>query len=68
MSDVIVKPKHVRAAALCTKGARAWFKDNNLDWSRFVIEGLPASVLLATGDPLAARAVAKAQEEADGRR
>ncbi len=66
--DLIVRPKHVRAAALCTRGARDWFKANNLDWSDFVTNGLPAATLLATGDPLAARAVAAAQKEAtDGR-
>lgn len=66
--SVIVHPRHVRAAALCTRGARAWFKDNGMDWSRFVSEGLPAETLEATGDPLAARAVAKARQEAENGR
>jgi hypothetical protein len=59
-----VFPRHVRSAQLCTRGARAWFKANDLDWSRFIVQGLPSEVLLATGDPLAARAVAAAEREA----
>lgn len=65
---VIVTMKHVRAARLCSRGARAWFASYDLPWSTFLAEGLPADVLEATGDPLAAKAVAAAREEAAGGR
>lgn len=42
----------------CMSGARAWFAQHGLDFVAFAREGLPASVLLATGCPLAQRLVA----------
>lgn len=60
--------RHVRAARLCTKGGRAWFASYGLSWTNFLKEGIDIATLEATGDPLAARAIAKAREEADGRR
>jgi hypothetical protein len=56
--------RHVRAARLCTRGARAWFKLYKFDYNDFLANGIPAGVLEATGDPLALRAVAAAMEEA----
>jgi hypothetical protein len=56
--------RHVRAARLCAGGARAWFKHYGLDHNDFLANGIPVSVLEATGDPLALRAVAAAKEEA----
>lgn len=62
--SVTVHIRHIRQAALCMPGARRWFKDQGLDFNAFRADGLPAKVLLATGDPLAARAVAAAEKEA----
>lgn len=61
--------RHVRAARLCTRGARAWFKHYEFDYNDFLTNGIAADKLEATGDPLALRAVAAAKEEAanDGR-
>ena len=64
MSDVRVHIRHVRQAALCMKGTRQWFAAQGLDYNAFRADGLPAKVLLATKDPLAARAVAAAEKEA----
>lgn len=61
---LMVKMKHVRMAVLCSRGAREWFASYGLSWSEFLENGLPAEVLEATGDPLAARAVCCAKEEA----
>jgi hypothetical protein len=57
--------RHVRAARLCTRGARAWFKLYDLDYNDFLANGICVSVLEATDDPLALRAVEAAREEAD---
>lgn len=70
MSDLIVRPRHIRAApTLCMSGARRWFKAHDLDWSDFLTNGIPASVLGQWGDPLAERAIeqARAEEAGDGR-
>lgn len=58
--------RHVRAARLCTKGGRAWFARYGLSWNDFLKDGIDIPTLGATGDPLAARAIAKAREEANG--
>lgn len=55
--DVIVSMADVRAAKLCMKGSRAWCKAHNIDWRDFAANGIPASVLIATGDPMVARVV-----------
>lgn len=62
--SVLVFPKHLRSAMICTRGGREWFKAKGLDWSRFVIEGLDSDVLLATGDPFAVKAVEAAEKDA----
>lgn len=56
-TDVLVTIAHVRAAGLCVHGTRAWFARQGLDFRAFLARGLPASVLLATGDAMAARVV-----------
>ncbi len=60
-----VHPRHARAAGLCMRGSRAWFKAHGIPWSDFVSKGVSAARLEQTGDPLAARAVAAARKEAD---
>lgn len=50
----------------CSKGARAWFKHNNLDYLHFVGNGIDVEVLLATNDPFAIRAVEQAKKRLAG--
>ncbi len=64
MTDAIVKVKHVRAASLCTGGARRWFTSRGLDWNEFLTNGLPASVIGQFDDPIAARAIEEAEKDA----
>lgn len=64
MRDPLVKIEHIRAAKLCTGGARRWFAHHKLNWSKFLAEGLPASVIGQWGDPLADRAIEQAKEGA----
>lgn len=64
----LVQMHHIRAANLCSRGARQWFESYNLPWSEFLSTGLPADLLDATGDALAHRVTAVARAEvADGR-
>ncbi len=53
MTDVVVKMEHVRAAKMCSRGARAFFERHNLDWNTFIHEGLPVEQIEATGDAMA---------------
>ena len=60
--EVIVTIAHVRAAGLCVHGTRTWFARRGLDFRAFLAQGLPASLLLATGDAMAARVVEVARQ------
>lgn len=62
MSDPTVTIHHVRACALCVRGARAWFKRHGLDFDTFLRHGYPASVIEATGDHLGQRVAARARQ------
>lgn len=68
-SEPRIYMRHIRAACLCSRGARAWFTRHRLSWADFLMDGCAAERLIATGDPLAMRAVNEARKEAeDGRR
>lgn len=56
-TQVIVKMEHVRAARMCSRGARAFFARHGLDWQVFLEKGLPAETLVATGDAMALQVV-----------
>ncbi len=60
-TDVLVTIAHVRAAGMCVHGARAFFARHGLDFRAFLRDGIPAQVLLATGDAMARRVVEVAQ-------
>lgn len=47
----------VRARGWCVSGARELGKRYQLDWRKFVTEGLPCEVLEATGDAMALQLV-----------
>lgn len=65
--DLIIVIGDIRKAGHCVRGARHWFGGRGLDFKAFLKDGLPASVLLATGDALALQVVnAKRLREPDG--
>lgn len=58
---MIVRLEDMHAVDFCNRGARQWCSEHGLSWSDFVSEGLEASMLLATGDAMAADVVAAAR-------
>lgn len=50
---ILVTMADVRAAKMCSRGARAFFQRHNLDWQTFIKVGLPIEVIEATGDAMA---------------
>lgn len=50
---LLVTMLHVRQAKMCSRGARAFFERHNLDWQKFLEEGLPVEQIEATGDAMA---------------
>lgn len=63
--DVVVTMAHVRAAGLCSRGARLFAARYEKDWARFLREGIPAAELEATGDAFALRVAGIARAEVD---
>ena len=55
-----VTMQDVRAAKMCSRGARLFLKRHGVDWSEFLAEGVDAEKLIATGDAMALRVVRKA--------
>lgn len=60
MTDILVNHGDMRSLGYCNRGAREWFARHQLDWSQFIDQGLPAPLLLATGDSMAEEVVAAA--------
>lgn len=54
---MIVTMRDIRAAKMCSRGARKFFERHGLDWSAFVKQGIPAEKLAATGDAMALQVV-----------
>lgn len=50
---VTVTMSDVRKCCMCSRGARVFFDHHNLDWSKFLKEGLPVEEIEATGDVMA---------------
>lgn len=62
--QLLVTVRHARKAGYClSPGVRVFLTRHGLDYRQFVRGGLPADVLLATGDAMAQRVVAIAREE-----
>ena len=57
-------PRHLRACGICMNQARTFAADHEIDWSRFVSEGVPAAYLRATGDHFAVLVAECAEQEA----
>lgn len=61
MTHILVTHGDMRSLGYCNRGAREWFARHQLDWSQFIDQGLPAPLLLATGDSMAEDVVAAAR-------
>lgn len=63
---MIVTIDDIRKAGICVAGARAWFKQNGLDFADMLENGIPAEILAATGDAMALKVVASVEERDNG--
>lgn len=59
--SVKVRMIHIRNACMCSSGARKFFKKHNLDWQKFLNEGLDSEIIEATEDPMALSVVEAAK-------
>ena len=62
--DPLVTLAHARSVVYCSRGMRAFAAQHGLNWMEFVRDGIPASVLEATGDAMAIKAAAVARHAA----
>ena len=61
-ADLRITITDVSRAGYCARGARRWFEAHGIDFRAFLADGIPAIELLAKGDGLAERVVAKRLE------
>ena len=54
--------RDVRAAKMCSRGARNFLTRHGIDWSEFIKHGIDAAVIEATGDAMAKKVVEVARE------
>lgn len=65
---MMIHMRHIRAANLCSGGARGWFESHGLSWSEFLTNGVPVDTIRQLNDGIANRVVEIAlREQADGR-
>jgi hypothetical protein len=64
MNDPLVTVAHLRAAKLCSRGARDWCTRNGIDYTTFVTKGIPASAIESKHDGLGNRLARIARDEA----
>jgi len=60
---VNITMRDVRAAKMCSRGARAFLSEHGISWADFLRNGVSSDVLIKTGDAMALRVV----EVASGR-
>lgn len=59
---MIVTMRDVRAASMCSKGARRFFERHDLDWARFLREGIEHEELEAIDDAMCRKVIEVARE------
>lgn len=62
-SDLRYLQTNAKGEFMCTNGIKAWAQSHGICLRKFVIEGIMASELLATGDEWVEALVRKVQEE-----
>ena len=63
---MIIRMHHVRRAGYCSEGLRQFAIANNLDWMKFLKEGISSDELAKIGDAQINRIIRMAEKEQDG--
>ena len=65
---MMIYMRHIRAANLCSGGARRWFESYGLSWSDFLTNGIPVATVEALNDGFGEKVIEAARKEySDGR-
>ncbi len=62
LTGITIRVTDIKKAGICGRGARPFFADHGLSWSKFVSDGIPAQVLWDTGDGYARLVVTRKLE------
>lgn len=54
---MIITMRDIRAAKMCSRGTRDFFKKHGMDWDEFLKEGLPEEDFINTNDAMALQVV-----------
>lgn len=57
MEPTTITMRDVRAAHMCSRGAREFFERHRLDWATFLKDGVPIEVIEAIPDAMAQKVV-----------
>ena len=63
-SNVIITMRHVRKAGQCSRGARAFAQEHNLDWDDFLKNGISLEKMRAIDDAIGNKIADIAEAEA----
>jgi hypothetical protein len=55
--DIIIRMRDVRAAKQCSRGVRQFFRENGLDWSDFLKNGVKSGVIIDLKDEMGMQVV-----------
>jgi len=59
---IVVKIEHLRKLRYCSRGVRKFFEKYELDYSRFLREGIAENELVKTNDAMAFAAIDEAKK------
>lgn len=58
----MIRMRDIRAAKMCSRGARSWFERHGFDWSDFIKNGISEDDVLSTGCPMGKKVVEAKRE------
>lgn len=60
---ILLHPHHIHKAGYCSRGACAWAKRYNINYTQFVMHGIDVTLIEAVGDAFAMEVCKIARDE-----
>ena len=60
---ILLRIHHIHAAGYCSRGARAWAARHNVNYTQFILHGIPVERIEAFGDAFCIAVCKVAREE-----
>lgn len=55
--NIIITMRHIRASKMCSGGARTFFKAHDLDWDKFLKQGISCGEIIDLDDEMGLQVV-----------